>query len=176
MFTPPDGQSPLMQMYLFRNPNFRNGMSGDDADVLFHEYTHGLSNRLITDAAEVSTNGTHAVFAGAMLDGLQGSPPTRICLTDLASGDTRVLTFGPNIDKLPKYSPDGRRIAFLSDRRKQGDYQLYFLDPDSGAAQAAPVVEGWVEYFHWSPNGKSILLGVAGHGADVAGDLLHADG
>jgi len=35
-----------MQMYLFRNPSFpANGMSGDDADVLFHEYTHGLSNR-----------------------------------------------------------------------------------------------------------------------------------
>jgi dipeptidyl aminopeptidase/acylaminoacyl peptidase len=30
-------------------------------------------------------------------------------------------------------------------------------------------VEGWVEYLHWSPDGKRILLGVAGHGADIAG-------
>jgi len=30
-------------------------------------------------------------------------------------------------------------------------------------------VEGWVEYLHWSPDGQRILLGVAGHGADVAG-------
>jgi dipeptidyl aminopeptidase/acylaminoacyl peptidase len=30
-------------------------------------------------------------------------------------------------------------------------------------------VEGWVEYFQWSPDGSRILLGVAGHGADVAG-------
>jgi dipeptidyl aminopeptidase/acylaminoacyl peptidase len=26
-----------------------------------------------------------------------------------------------------------------------------------------------VEYLHWSPNGRQILLGVAGHGADIAG-------
>src|SRR3954471_20304801 len=64
MFTPPDGSSPLMQMYLFRNPQFRNGMSGDDADVLFHEYTHGLSNRLITDAA--GAGALNSAQAGAM--------------------------------------------------------------------------------------------------------------
>lgn len=125
----------------------------------------------ISDAAEVhvSPDGKHAVFAGTRMDTLEGVPPTRICQLDLASGDTRVLTFGPHTDRLPKYSPDGRQIAFLSDRHKAGDFQLYLLDPISGAARPIPVVEGWVEYLHWSPDGRRILLGVAGHGADVAG-------
>jgi hypothetical protein len=43
------------------------------------------------------------------------------------------------------------------------------LDPVSGAARAAPQVQGWVEYLHWAPNGKRILLGVTGHGADISG-------
>ena len=90
-------------------------------------------------------------------------------MTDLATGDTRRLTFGPNADRLPKYSADGLRIAFLSDRHRAGDFQLYLLDPVNGAALPTPTVDGWVEYFHWSPNGKQILLGVADHGADVAG-------
>ena len=57
MFTPPDGQSPTMQMYLFTSltgnvntdptPDV-NG--GDDAAVVYHEYAHGLSNRLVTYA------------------------------------------------------------------------------------------------------------------------------
>jgi extracellular elastinolytic metalloproteinase len=52
MFTPPNGQPPRMQMYLFTNfgdptPDV-NG--GDDASVVYHEYTHGLSNRLIKDS------------------------------------------------------------------------------------------------------------------------------
>ena len=103
------------------------------------------------------------------MDTLEGTPPTRICQVDLTSGDTRVLTFGPNTDRLPKFSPDGRQVAFLSDRHKAGDFQLYLLDPISGAARPTPPVEGWVEYLHWSPDGKRILLGVAGHGADISG-------
>ena len=123
---------------------------------------------LIADAAEISAHGTRAVFTGTLVDS-GNEAVSRICLTDLTNGDTRVLTFGPNTDRLPKLSPDGREIAFLSDRRKAGDFQLYLLDADSGECRAAPTVEGWVEYFHWSPNGRRILLGVAGHGADVSG-------
>jgi extracellular elastinolytic metalloproteinase len=54
MSTPPVGQSPRMQMYLFTaNSGGRvTAMnSGDDASVVYHEYTHGLSNRLVTLAS-----------------------------------------------------------------------------------------------------------------------------
>jgi hypothetical protein len=56
MSTPPDGQSPTMQMYLFKDSgssdalDFRNINGGDDSGVVWHEYTHGLSNRLVTNA------------------------------------------------------------------------------------------------------------------------------
>jgi extracellular elastinolytic metalloproteinase len=54
MSTPPDGQAPRMQMYLF-TANNAGGVtamnSGDDASVVYHEYTHGLSNRLVTSAS-----------------------------------------------------------------------------------------------------------------------------
>ncbi len=52
MFTPPDGQSPRMQMYLFFYPQagWQASNGGDDAGIVYHEYTHGLSSRLITFA------------------------------------------------------------------------------------------------------------------------------
>jgi len=124
---------------------------------------------VISDAAEVSAHDTHVVFAGTLVDSLTGLPPTRVCSTELLTGDTRVLTFGPNTDRLPKFSPDGQQIAFLSDRHQPGDFQLHLLNPATGASRAAPLVHGWVEYLHWSPNGRQILLGVAGHGSDVSG-------
>jgi extracellular elastinolytic metalloproteinase len=61
MSTPPDGTPPIMQMYLFHEPNTGNldpflaSNGGDEADVVYHEYTHGLSNRLVVDANGVST-------------------------------------------------------------------------------------------------------------------------
>jgi len=74
MLTPPDGEPPTMQLYLFTSltgdhdtdptPDV-NG--GDDASVVYHEYTHGLSSRLVTDA-----NGFQALNlaqAGAMGEG-----------------------------------------------------------------------------------------------------------
>ena len=67
MTTPPDGQSPRMQMYLFEpavGDAFLPTNGGDEADVVFHEYTHGLSNRLVVDAMGNSTLGN--IEAGAM--------------------------------------------------------------------------------------------------------------
>lgn len=72
MDTPPDGLSPRMQMYLQHQPGttYPNGDPfaptdvGDEADTVYHEYTHGLSNRLVVDATGDSTLGN--VEAGAM--------------------------------------------------------------------------------------------------------------
>ena len=63
MATFPDGTSPRMQMYLFKSP-FPDLNGGDDASVVYHEYTHGLSNRLVIDPGGISSLG--GVQAGAM--------------------------------------------------------------------------------------------------------------
>ena len=72
MATPPDGKAPRMQMYLRHQPGatypegdpFAPTDVGDEADIVYHEYTHGLSNRLVVDASGNSTLGV--VQAGAM--------------------------------------------------------------------------------------------------------------
>jgi extracellular elastinolytic metalloproteinase len=65
MDTPPDGQAPTMQMYLQHQPGttypdgdpFSPTNVGDEADTVYHEYTHGLSHRLVVDATGVATLG-----------------------------------------------------------------------------------------------------------------------
>lgn len=51
MFTPPDGSPAKMQLYLFSNYFAKqtvNDVNGaDDAAIVYHEYTHGLSDRLV---------------------------------------------------------------------------------------------------------------------------------
>jgi extracellular elastinolytic metalloproteinase len=69
MGTPPDGTPPIMQMFLFHDPTdptdpFLQSNGGDEADVVYHEYTHGLSNRLVVDPNGNSTLGS--VQAGSM--------------------------------------------------------------------------------------------------------------
>jgi extracellular elastinolytic metalloproteinase len=67
MTTPPDGQPPTMQMYLWHEPDdptnrYVAANGGDEADIVYHEYTHGLSNRLVVDAA-----------GDSVLDGIQSA-------------------------------------------------------------------------------------------------------
>jgi hypothetical protein len=51
--TPPDGLPPRMQMYLFNGPNpARDGAL--DAEVVLHEYAHGLSNRRVGGGALIT--------------------------------------------------------------------------------------------------------------------------
>ncbi|MFL5846962.1 MAG: M36 family metallopeptidase [Solirubrobacteraceae bacterium] len=67
MSTPPDGQAPTMQMYLFSSTDstdFRDINGGDAAEIVYHEYSHGLSSRLVHDASGVQA--LNSAQAGAM--------------------------------------------------------------------------------------------------------------
>jgi hypothetical protein len=62
--TPPDGQRPRMQQYLFTAPT-PDRDSSMDSDVVFHEYGHGISNRLIGNGG----TGLSGTQSGAMGEG-----------------------------------------------------------------------------------------------------------
>lgn len=62
--TPPDGSRPRMQQYLFTAPS-PDRDSSIDGDVVFHEYGHGISNRLIGNGS-TALSGTQS---GAMGEG-----------------------------------------------------------------------------------------------------------
>ena len=64
--TPPDGRRPRMQMYLNYSP-YLAASSSDDFLTLAHEYTHGLSNRLVVNSNGHSTLNSYQ--AGAMGEG-----------------------------------------------------------------------------------------------------------
>jgi Zn-dependent metalloprotease len=61
--TPPEGSRPRMQQYLFTAPN-PDRDSSVDSDVVFHEYGHGISNRLIGNGS-----GLNGIQSGAMGEG-----------------------------------------------------------------------------------------------------------
>ena len=62
-------------------------------------------------------------------------------------------------ESTPRWSPDGRYLAFISSRddKKERD-QLWLLDRTGGEARQLTDVDGSVVDYAWSPDGKSIAL------------------
>ena len=102
------------------------------------------------------------------IDGYLTNRRQRLMLLDIATGQTRRLTTGDYDEYLPAFSPDGTRVAFVSNRDKDPD-RTYNNDlwvvPISGAAQAPTrltTFEGddndpdYSSYPAWSPDGRSI--------------------
>ncbi len=146
------------------------------ADALFQEARNLLQaagrpgEDFVSDIADLrrSPDPGRLLFTGTVADDLTGPATTRICDYELATGSIRMLTEGPNSDRHARLSPDGNLIAFLSDRDRASDFQLFFLDTRTQRLTAGPRPHGWIEYFEWSPDGRRILLGVAAHGADLS--------
>ncbi len=119
-----------------------------------------------------SPDGAEVAFRAERLDRLEGHPVGRICLVGADGAGLRTITDGPNDDSEPRWSPDGRRLTFRSDRERKGRHGLYVLDRgELGEAGALGSFPGSVEWHRWSPDGDRILVGVAGDAAEQADAL-----
>lgn len=65
--------------------------------------------------------------------------------------DARQITTGAANDTCPRWSPDGRELAFLSDRKERGKRQLQLLTLEGGEAREITDVRGGVAGFCWLP-------------------------
>jgi Tol biopolymer transport system component len=75
-----------------------------------------------------------------------------------AGGEPRPLTAGPRANDAPRWSPDGRTLAFTADRKENGERQLHLLRLDSGEAQPLTDLDGDVHAPAWSPDGRRIAF------------------
>jgi dipeptidyl aminopeptidase/acylaminoacyl peptidase len=71
----------------------------------------------------------------------------------------------------PVFSPDGKRLAFLSDAEQEGQPQLYVAEVGSGAVRRLTQASGHLERPLWSPDGKRLSVLYLEGAADALGPL-----
>ena len=79
-----------------------------------------------------------------------------IWVYDTASRDLRQWTTSAKSEHSPRWSPDGRTLAFLSDREE--GTQIWLLPAGGGEAAELTSAKNSVESFRWSPDGKTIAF------------------
>ena len=109
-----------------------------------------------------SPDGTHIVF---MSDRDGHIPKGRVWSTfeiyvmDADGGNPQNLTNDPNDDRLPSWSPDGKRIVFSSDRdgNREND-EIYVMDDDGNNQQKLTDNDFYDTHPSWSPDGERIAF------------------
>ena len=81
----------------------------------------------------------------------------RIWMVPRSGGDAIALTAEGVSSSHPRWSPDGKSIAFLSERN-EGQTQVWLLSLRGGEAQRLTETPQDVEDFAWSPDGRRIVL------------------
>ncbi len=101
--------------------------------------------------AEFSPDGSLMAFTGGRLFGWA------VFVHDFRTGETRLLTEGGGACR-PHFSPDGRKIAFVSSEAdKKGD--IWLINPDgSGKERLTDLPETFDYYPSWSPDGRFIVF------------------
>jgi len=82
---------------------------------------------------------------------------TRIWMTPVSGGDAIPMTAKGSSASMPRWSPDGGYLSFLSSRN-DGKTQVWTLDRRGGEAQQLTEIVQGVRSYEWSPDGTKLLL------------------
>ena len=130
----------------------RQASSADSARLLTPEAS--LNLRSISDL-QFSPDRTRVAFV--VMDPPKGERRARhIWLYEIKSGAVRQITFSMKDESSPRWSPDSKQLAFLSNREDQ--QQIYVMRMDGGEAAALTKGKRSVQSFAWSPDGKQIAF------------------
>jgi dipeptidyl aminopeptidase/acylaminoacyl peptidase len=113
--------------------------------------------RLVGDP-QIAPDGKRVVFTVRRTDRAKNKYFTALWMADPVSETARPFTGDGHSDGNPRWSPDGAKIAFISDRDKPGS-QIYLIPADGGEAEKLTSLrEGGVQAIEWSPDGSRIAF------------------
>jgi dipeptidyl aminopeptidase/acylaminoacyl peptidase len=107
--------------------------------------------------AQISPDGTRVAYVvtDVLKDENRTNADIWIANAD-GSGEPRKLTNSPKHDRHPRWSPDGKWLAFESSR--DGDSQIFLLPLDGGEPKKLTTLATGASQAIWSPDGKAIAF------------------
>jgi dipeptidyl aminopeptidase/acylaminoacyl peptidase len=113
-----------------------------------------LNLRRIADL-RFSPDGTRLAFT--VLEPPKGTEnPAHIWILNISTKQARQYTYSDKSENSPRWPPDGKSLAFLSNR--DGNRQIYLAPSNGGDAYAITQGKRDISAFEWSPDGKQIVF------------------
>lgn len=112
---------------------------------------------------QISPDGSRVVFVKVWVNQKSDRYDTALWIVNTNGDAPRQLTAGPR-DLSPRWSPDGKQLAFVRSAEKEGKPQppqIFLLSLDGGEARPLTSVPRGAGAFEWSPDAKVIAFGSA---------------
>jgi acylaminoacyl-peptidase len=109
------------------------------------------SIKTITELS-LSPDGQRIAYTLESLDKEQNAKRSAIWTLDRRTGQSRQFTSSAKHDGSPRWSPDGRWLAFMSDRQGEQS-QLWVMPTNGGEARQLTKMKNGASDFCWSPDG-----------------------
>jgi dipeptidyl aminopeptidase/acylaminoacyl peptidase len=152
----------------FRNADWRNFLTATTtqgagaataAPSLRPLTAEELADRQTPSSPSVSPDGRHVVYVVAP-NGQKGEKAAHAIWIAGENEPPRQLTAGTHADGSPRWSPDGKSLAFISDRLEKDDdgSQLFLLPIAGGEATPLGTLKGSLSQPKWSPDGRFVAV------------------
>ncbi len=113
---------------------------------------------------KMSPDGKRVVYEVQQANWEENAFERNLWIVEVVTGESHALTSAKKSSTNAAWSPDGKWIAFLSDRPGQmtgtpeGKKQLYVISADGGEGQQLTKTENDVNAFDWAPDSKRIAF------------------
>jgi len=116
--------------------------------------------RTVTDP-QISPDGGWVAYTVSTVDTKEDKSSSDVWMTSWDGQQSIRLTTSNGSESTPRWSPDGRYLAFLSDRGDENEIdQLWLLNRAGGEAEKITDFKGDVKDYDWSPDGKRLVVAV----------------
>ena len=107
---------------------------------------------------QLSPDGAWVAYSVSAIDSAKDKADTDLWMTSWDGTQSIRLTSTPEAESSPRWSPDGRYLAFVSGRQDGKGGQVWLLDRRGGEAQRLTTLKGGISDFAWSPDAKRLIL------------------
>src|SRR4051812_31867206 len=115
-----------------------------------------LSLKRISDP-QISPDSRWVAFTVQTVDVAANKKPTQIWIAPLEGGGAPTqITHDGEANSRPRWSPDSKRIAYVSDR--SGSSQIWLMDPDGANPKQVTNIPTEADGHLFSPDGKNLLF------------------